>query len=361
MQPGQIRVFDGLRITTEHIEHFQESLQSALREVRGAVGIGRVRGLEVARGDGDVVTVAPGVGFSPPGGRIVCDEAMSAPVAFEPDADRLYVAVRYAQVEAGVVEDHPTLIWDTGAVVLVPALPGPDEDVVVLAKVVRRPEGGFDVVRLPEPEPAPPSMPAAGAGESRPRLRVRQDVVEITGEPEGRKLREILANSSGAASSGGPVRIALRSVEMPLDFAPSSLGLDSIVTVRIGGAETSAGFVCEATARGEATAVEAAFAQSALTTVTGPGGTASSIARGACALVAPHDVRGGESDALAQLVAPLRVRLEVTPGASSGFVIGCWLEWQGGVSEADSKRLEAAGAVLRWSASLAWKALGESA
>jgi hypothetical protein len=190
---------------------------------------------------------------------------------------------------------------------------------------------------------------------------VRQDVVELAGEPEGRALREILANASAAASGGTALRIALRSVEVPLDFAPLSLGLDAVVTVRVVTAGTLPALTWESTARGEATSTGATFAQSALTTVTGRGGSSSSVTAGVSALVALRELAEGDPDPRAALVAPLRVRLEVSPGAASGFVVGCWLEWPAPVTDEDLKELETAGVVLRWSASIAWKAIGESA
>ena len=40
MQPAQIRVFDGLRLTTEHLNHLQAALRSGVQDLREILGLG---------------------------------------------------------------------------------------------------------------------------------------------------------------------------------------------------------------------------------------------------------------------------------------------------------------------------------
>ncbi len=171
MKPGHIRVFDGLRLTTEHLEHLQGALHSAVRDLRAIAGLGRVHsGFEVVA-EGAGVRILPGLGFDFAGNRLVSEEAKSVAVAFAPGEERKFVCLAYEAVEGGVVEGRPTLIFDSCAVSLRDAAPEPAANLVVLAELVRRPqEPGFEVeAGVPEEEEAatgaegaPPSAEAAG-------------------------------------------------------------------------------------------------------------------------------------------------------------------------------------------------------
>ena len=158
MKPGYLEVFDGLRITTEHMEHLQQALHSAVQDLREIMGLGKVHaGFEVvAADDGQSVTVMPGLAFDLKKNRIVCDEPQAVPVAFGEGTDPLFVCARYDKVEEGRVENRPTLIWDSCRVVLHPTLPEPTDNLVPLARLDRTEEGAsFTVVPLPEPETEP--------------------------------------------------------------------------------------------------------------------------------------------------------------------------------------------------------------
>ena len=75
MRPGQIRVFDGLRLTTEHLTHLQDALRSGVEDIREILGLGVVyRGFEVAAASETAITVQPGLAFDFQKNRLVADE-----------------------------------------------------------------------------------------------------------------------------------------------------------------------------------------------------------------------------------------------------------------------------------------------
>jgi hypothetical protein len=89
VKPAGIRVFDGLRITTDHVEHLQASFLSALQELRLVAGPGQVhQGFEVEATDEGHVTVLPGLAFDTAGNRIAGDEPTVLEVAFGPGPGR---------------------------------------------------------------------------------------------------------------------------------------------------------------------------------------------------------------------------------------------------------------------------------
>ncbi len=138
MKPGSIQVFDGLRMTTRHMNHLQDSFHSALREIRRILGAGRVHsGFEVVKEGDDRIAVTPGLAFDFENNRIVCDEPETVEVNMEDMDETRYVCVKYEQVEDGVVEGAPTLIWDSCSIVMRSAPPGPDENIIPTAALNR--------------------------------------------------------------------------------------------------------------------------------------------------------------------------------------------------------------------------------
>lgn len=137
MRPGHLNVFDGLRMTTEHMNYLQGSFHSALQDLRGILGLGIVhKGLEVVV-EGSAVTVQPGLAFDQQGNRIVLDMPVTVELNFPAGQDTKYVCVKYDQIEDGEVEGRFTLVWDSCAVVLLPELPEEADNVVPLARVDR--------------------------------------------------------------------------------------------------------------------------------------------------------------------------------------------------------------------------------
>ncbi len=168
MQPRNIEVFDGLRVTTEHIDHLQGAMHSAIADVRELLGLGRVhRGFGVLRIDDRTAQVDPGLAFDGQRRRVVRDDPVILEVpALEPDAVR-YVCAGYDEVANGEVEGRPTRVWDSATVTLREALPEPAEDAILLARLVGAETGGFGVEPpeppVTEPHPTPEAPPAAAA------------------------------------------------------------------------------------------------------------------------------------------------------------------------------------------------------
>lgn len=137
MRPGHLNVFDGLRMTTEHMNYLQGSFHSALQDLRGILGLGVVhKGFAVVV-EGGAVTVQPGLAFDSQGNRIVLDMPVTVEMNFAPGEETKYVCVKYDQIEDGEVEGRFTLVWDSCGVVLLPALPDPADNLVPLARVDR--------------------------------------------------------------------------------------------------------------------------------------------------------------------------------------------------------------------------------
>lgn len=152
MRPAQIRVFDGLRLTTEHVNHLQDALRSSVEDLREIAGLGVVqRGFDVSAADDQSIVVQPGLAFDFHKNRVVFDEPRTVPVAFGRGEDSQFVCVEYEQAEDGKVEDQFTLIWDSGSVVLRPALPEPADNLIAIAELSKAPDGSFTIARLPRP------------------------------------------------------------------------------------------------------------------------------------------------------------------------------------------------------------------
>ena len=141
MRPARIQVFDGLRVATEHVDHLQDGVHSSIEDLREAFGLGRiVRGLDVTV-DGPGVVVGPGLAFDRERNRVALDEPQRIDVMFQVGQDVQYVCAKYERVEDHEVEGKATLVWDSTSLVVQPALPGPTDDPIPLAKLVRSQDG----------------------------------------------------------------------------------------------------------------------------------------------------------------------------------------------------------------------------
>lgn len=181
MRPGHLNVFDGLRITTEHMNYLQGSFHSAVQDLRGILGLGIVhQGLAVVV-EGSAVTVQPGLAFDRQGNRIVLDMPVTVEMNFAAGQSTKYVCVKYDQIEDGEVEGRFTLVWDSCGVVLLPESPDEADNLVVLARVDR--VGGNGLVEVRKI----PSGEAAKSSTERPvaRTAVRQGVTRLSNtQPE---------------------------------------------------------------------------------------------------------------------------------------------------------------------------------
>src|SRR5688572_28028051 len=136
MQPGYVRVFDGLRVCIEHIEHFQESQHYVLGDLRRIAGVGRVhRGFTVSAGSPGTneIIVQPGLAFDYDGRRLVSDETVTLAGPMLAGSSPAFVCASYLPVEEGLVDGRPTLGFDSARVEVRTAPPALGENVVVLA------------------------------------------------------------------------------------------------------------------------------------------------------------------------------------------------------------------------------------
>jgi hypothetical protein len=331
MRPGHIQVFDGLRITTEHIDHLQSSLHAAVQDIREILGLGQVHaGFEVVPEDGRSVTVQPGLAFDFQRNRVVCEQPKVLEVTFEAEQDLKYVCAKYEQVEDGIVEGQPTLFWDSCSVLVRDTLPEPRENLVPIVALARRDDGeGFDVVALPSgvegqeiegpldaeeavteeteaiaeaeeaeaaveevapaggetqgelpPEEAAPAEKGAPPPEPEPwRWPVQQGVVRLGSGPEGTSLRAVLweplsrkLSQGGDGAGDGEMQFTLAQQEIPLGFPPASLTCQTLLrtTVRSAADSAEGELGLQATAQGEATFVDRAVAQFGISTIQSP-------------------------------------------------------------------------------------------
>lgn len=150
MKPGHIKVFNGLRVTTEHMNHLQDSFHSALQDFREILGVGKIQtGYEVEKEGHQAIKVLPGLAFDFQKNRIVCDQPQTLNVTFEAGEETKYVCIEYAQVEDCVVEGQPTLIWDSCKILLNNTFPTPEDNLVTIAVLERNQEQDtFELVTL---------------------------------------------------------------------------------------------------------------------------------------------------------------------------------------------------------------------
>lgn len=180
MRPGHLNVFDGLRMTTEHMNYLQGSFHSAVQDLRGILGLGVVhKGLDVVV-EGGAVTVQPGLAFDHQGNRIVLDMPVTVEMNFAPGEDTKYVCVKYDQIEDGEVEGRFTLVWDSCGVVLLPALPDEADNLVPLARVNRVGGNGLVEARKITSEQSAKSPAEADSPARTFRTVVRQGIARLS-------------------------------------------------------------------------------------------------------------------------------------------------------------------------------------
>ena len=180
MRPGHLNVFDGLRMTTEHMNYLQGSFHSAVQDLRGILGLGVVhKGLEVVV-EGSAVTVQPGLAFDRQGNRIVLDMPVTVEMNFAPGEDTKYVCVKYDQIEDGEVEGRFTLVWDSCGVVVLPELPDEGDNLVPLARVDRVGGNGLVEVRGIPSEQSAKSPAETASPKQTVRTVVRQGIARLS-------------------------------------------------------------------------------------------------------------------------------------------------------------------------------------
>lgn len=171
MRPGHLNVFDGLRMTTEHMNYLQGSFHSAVQDLRGIAGLGQVyEGFEVTV-EGNTVTVGPGLAFDHQKNRIVLDEPATVELSFAAGETTKYVCIKYDQIEDGEVEGRSTLVWDSCAVEIAAEPPAAAANLLAIARIDRV---GADVA------PQITNIRSDTSVKSAARMAVKQGVVRLS-------------------------------------------------------------------------------------------------------------------------------------------------------------------------------------
>lgn len=198
MRPGHLNVFDGLRMTTEHMNYLQGSFHSAVQDLRGIAGLGHVfEGFEVTV-EGNTVTVGPGLAFDHQKNRIVLDGPATVELNFAAGENTKYVCIKYDQIEDGEVEGRSTLVWDSCAVELTAELPAAAANLVAIARIDRAGDNGaFAVAKIAsEPSVQSPARMAVRQGVVRLSNTATQASVELGFEPLSLTCHTILTSTS---------------------------------------------------------------------------------------------------------------------------------------------------------------------
>ena len=346
MRAARIRVFDGLRIATEHVEHLQDSVHSSIEELREAVGLPRiVRGLAVRADGDDAIVVETGLAFDARRRRLAVDEPLRVEVAPAPGVATRYVCLGHEGVEDGEVEGRPTLVWDSVTVALRDA--PPTDDFLALARLVQGEGDTFTVGPLEEPEPPAEEPAGAPAGPQPAPLRVAVGVARLPGDaPEAADpFTALLAALREPAEGSPPVRVPLAATDVALEFPPASVGLTVRLSATVQGPDGGS--------------------------VTTEGAGHGEVALGDGAKFGLLTLRRADEDAGSQLAqdavaalplrASLRLLADVHPAPPAGFGLACALVWGGPRDEAQLAALEAELMGLTWELVAGWRAIGAAA
>ena len=324
MKPAQIRVFDGLRITTDHVNHLQGALASGFEDFREILGLGHAQtGLAVAVADDGTVTIQPGIAFDLQKNRLACDSPMTLKLTPGAQESTWFICLKYEQVEDGAVESHPTMIWDSCSALVRDAYPAPTENLVALAMVVRDKDGklhvkedhscrvgrsGPDEHEVVEPvipeitvpptvaNALPPAAAAAGtppaavpsvlpapvtgladadkagplptASAAPPAAGFRQGVIQLASDPNAASyLRSVVAPALRAKIGSGPIDLSFSLSQMDIlpDIATASFAAHCVLSGELAFPAAASApqprYAFECISNGEATAVPGGLVQ----------------------------------------------------------------------------------------------------
>lgn len=236
MKPREIQVFDGLRLTTEHMNHLQGAFQSAVQDMRQIAGLGRVHhGFELVKEDDGQITVLPGTAFDREGNRIVSDERRDVPVEFGDGETTKFVCVAYQELEDGLVEGRPTLIWDSCVVSLRANPPGQDENLVPLGVLMRQPDAPSFIIQSLDEVAAQSERPGTSAEEET--ILAPNDAAdqEQRQEPEqepqqGQEQDEVIEASAEMEEQEGTGGEEAVELAEGVSAAPASAIVDAVAT-----------------------------------------------------------------------------------------------------------------------------------
>jgi hypothetical protein len=331
MKPSQIRVFDGLRITTDHVNHLQGAFYSGLEDFREILGLGKAHvGLEVAAQGDDSISIQPGLAFDFEKNRLPIDAPQTLKLDFAAPDDVKYVCLKHVQVNETGVETptapagaavYPTMIWDSSTIVVRPAAPDPKENLVILARVAKGADGKLQVCPAergyrhkeayehkepllsepppsgsgsmpgsippatrpdtpapPAPEPAPPAPQPAAEPSSTPLIspifQVRQGVVQLASDPGANLvLKTVLAPALRQKMGADAIALSftLASADLNPDIAVAGFSTHCLLSADLNfpAAADTAGkdFRLQSATSGEATAGTGAIAQFGVCTI----------------------------------------------------------------------------------------------
>jgi len=397
MRPAHIRVFDGLRITTDHLEHLQGSFSSAVQELRQVAGLGRVHeGFDIQVTDGTQVTVQPGVAFDLSGNRIACDEPTVLKVVFPTSGSSLYVCLRHEQVEDAVVEGQATIVWDGCSVLLSETRPSPEDSLIPIAELRPNPgEDGFEIRRIPTNRPKSAMVPPPSG------VVVTQGVLRMDGHGDDSLASPVIRETPYGSSAGGSHRQAgsllLATREVAVGASPCSLSLQAMIsaTLRRGATLPVANEPNTVEASVEENAVEPTATDTPWTALelrakTSGEATMQSdqltqfgiadlyrvpsqnqdwdpqwcgcyLTEGGIAHLPVYEAWPRPNEARTHVLDELQIRLKVEPGATPGcLALRCELSWSAGTTAGPGNAIQAT-TQLQWCVVAAWKALAHLA
>jgi hypothetical protein len=366
MRPSHLQVFDGLRITTEHMEHLQSALHSAVDDLRDIAGNGQVhRGFEVVSESPGTVTVMPGLAFDARGRRLVSDEPKTLAVDAGAPGTTTYVCLEYEQLATGEVEGKPTLIWDNCTAVALPALPPPDEALIVLARVTGG-ETGLTVESLLDeatPDVTAPASPSV-SGVSSTSFAVTQGVLRLPPLPAGSQVNALLLDAlnerrAAETPATGDLVIQLSEQSASTPFRVQGITCRTVLSAPAPANAEPAGEQApglSAHAEGEVTVSALGLLQFGLSCCSyGP----QILSERGIATVPAAGMPAPEGGSQTNEPPVIVVGVDVTPEAPSDFRVFAQLLWKGPVDDASIQRLQAQPLQLSpWEVVVAWKAIG---
>jgi hypothetical protein len=407
MKPSQIRVFDGLRITTDHVNHLQGAFYSGLEDFREILGLGKAQvGLEVAAQDDNSITIQPGLAFHFEKNRLPVDAPQTVKLDFATPEEVKYICLKHAQVDEGAVEGHPTMIWDSSTVVVRTAAPDAKEGLVTLARVSKTADGKLYVCpvergyhhKAPEVQPPPstpvtPGMPPPAAAPPAPEaapakpapetaappspgFQVRQGVVQLSSDTGANLvLKTVLAPALRQKMGADPIELAftLAKADLNPDIAVAGFTthclLSADLTLPAAPDAPPNHYRLQSAATGEATVGAGSVAQFAVSAIEAsplpaqPGllwsatdFTGRGLAQFAFGqwLDAPETARPPLAAEIFSAL-DLVVQLDRTAG---GFQLALKLLWNGKTSEESTHTLETQDLGFTWGLIFGWKAIG---
>lgn len=374
MQPRNIEVFDGLRITTDHLDHLQGSIHSALEDFRGILGLGRVhRGFGVVAVDEHSIQVDPGLAFDSQRRRVVSDEPVKLEVPAAVATAPQFVCVSYDQGADGEVEGHLTRVWDSARVDIRPAPPALTDDAIVIAQLLPVDGGGFTIqmggVAAPpaEENEEPPTDPEITTDVTTqspaPTWAVRSGIFAMPNIAIDPAVLSRLATAiRDGGTAGTPVAFSERvaSQEVLAGVAIAAMTIDAVsqlsaFTSPPDGAAPTESWRIDAAGHGQGrVADDGTISQFGAGTVSWRAELDNTHTRSSFA----RDAVLAMSAATAVWTAGLRVTLRCVPRNGDGFAIDAALAWEGQGTETIAAALEAWTGTLQWTAEGGWSATG---